>query len=177
MTGRKFGSSGDEPMTWAMNSHLPAARLPEIPRKSRLVAFSSGNIYGLTPVEGGGSRETDELRPVGEYAMSCLGRERMLEYFQPVAGHSDAPIVRPQLSMPASCATASLSTWPSRSGQGKRIDLRHGLLYASSGRATPSRRAMALRALAHVATPAWIVNVAGAERLSVREVSPRRLAG
>jgi len=69
MAGRKFGSSGDEPLTWAMNTHLPAIIAQRFAH-SRIVAFSTGNIYGLVPFTGAGSRETDVPQPVGEYAMS-----------------------------------------------------------------------------------------------------------
>src|SRR5438105_3825842 len=71
MTGMKFGSTGQEALTWAMNCHLPALVAQRF-RGSRIVAFSTGNVYGLSPVHLGGSLETDALSPVGEYAMSCL---------------------------------------------------------------------------------------------------------
>ena len=88
MAGRKFGSTGQESLTWAMNAALPV----EVARRyagSRIAAFSTGNVYGLTPVAGGGSRETDPLRPVGEYAMSCLARERLFEHFSIAQGTRD----------------------------------------------------------------------------------------
>src|SRR5215467_2424080 len=65
MTGMKFGSTGQEAMTWAMNCHLPALVAQRF-RGSRIVAFSTGNVYGLSPVHLGGSLETDPLNPVGE---------------------------------------------------------------------------------------------------------------
>ena len=80
LAGRKFGSTGDEAATWAMNGYLPGLICRKY-RASRIVAFSTGNVYGLVPVQSGGSREEDPPRPVGEYAMSCLGRERIFEYF------------------------------------------------------------------------------------------------
>src|SRR4051812_35904238 len=85
MAGRKFGSTGLESMTWAMNTYVPALVARRF-RTSRIVAFSTGNVYGLTAVGRGGSKETDAPRPVGEYAMSCLGRERMFEYFSSTYG-------------------------------------------------------------------------------------------
>src|SRR2546426_11108791 len=80
MVGFKFGATGQEATTWAMNSYLPGVICRKF-RRSKIVAFSTGNVYGLTPVSGGGSRETDVPNPVGEYAMSALGRERVCEYF------------------------------------------------------------------------------------------------
>src|SRR6266516_187422 len=84
MAGMKFGATGNESLTWAMNSLLPGL-VSERFRHSRIAAFSTGNIYGLTPVARGGSLETDAPNPAGEYAMSCLGRERVLEHFSRTA--------------------------------------------------------------------------------------------
>jgi len=80
MAGMKFGSTGQEPLTWAMNSFLPGL-VSERYRDSRIAVFSTGNVYGLSPVSKGGSREEDALNPLGEYAMSCVGRERIFEHF------------------------------------------------------------------------------------------------
>ncbi|MFN7141778.1 MAG: NAD-dependent epimerase/dehydratase family protein, partial [Limisphaerales bacterium] len=80
LAGMKFGATGQESLTWAMNTHLPALVCKKY-RNSKIVAFSTGNVYGLAPVSSGGSVETDLPNPVGEYAMSCLGRERMFEHF------------------------------------------------------------------------------------------------
>jgi nucleoside-diphosphate-sugar epimerase len=80
LAGRKFGSTGDASLTWAMNTHIPAL-VCERYRGSRIVAFSSGNIYPFVPVVSGGATESTPLMPVGEYAQSVLGRERMFEYF------------------------------------------------------------------------------------------------
>jgi nucleoside-diphosphate-sugar epimerase len=80
MTGRKFGSTGSEHLTWAMNVFQPGMAAERF-RGSRIVAFSSGNVYPLAPVLQGGSTESTTPGPVGEYAQSALGRERILEYF------------------------------------------------------------------------------------------------
>src|SRR5436190_5768852 len=80
MNGMKFGATGQEALIWAMNSYLPGMVCQKY-RRSRIVAFSTGNVYPLSPVALGGSVETDAPGPVGEYAMSCLGRERIFEHF------------------------------------------------------------------------------------------------
>ncbi len=80
MVGRKFGSTGAEYLTWTINTFLPGL-VAERFRDSRIVAFSSGNIYPFTPVESGGPTEQTTPAPVGEYAQSCLGRERMFEHY------------------------------------------------------------------------------------------------
>src|SRR5690348_9533548 len=78
MAGQKFGTTGAPAMTWAMNTLVPA-HCAERYERSRIAAFSTGNVYALTPATSQGSRETDALGPVGEYAASCVGRERIFE--------------------------------------------------------------------------------------------------
>lgn len=80
LAGRKFGSTGSPELTWAMNAVVPAI-VGERFLRSRIVAFSTGNVYPLREIAAGGSRESDPPEPVGEYAQSCLGRERIFEYF------------------------------------------------------------------------------------------------
>jgi len=80
MVGRKFGSTGDSPTTWASNSFLPGI-VAEHYRHSRIIAFSTGNVYPFTGADSGGPTEDHPLDPVGEYGQSCLGRERIFEYF------------------------------------------------------------------------------------------------
>ena len=79
LAGMKFGSEDNLPLTWAVNSYLPALA-SEFYQASNIVAFSTGCVYPLVSVGSGGSQETDVPGPVGEYAQSCLGRERMFEY-------------------------------------------------------------------------------------------------
>jgi nucleoside-diphosphate-sugar epimerase len=80
LAGRKFGSSGRSDLTWAMNTVVPANAAYRY-RHSRIVAFSTGNVYPFVSAASGGSIETDEVQPRGEYAQSCLGRERVFEFF------------------------------------------------------------------------------------------------
>jgi len=80
LAGTKFGTTGNESLTWAMNTYLPG-RVAERFQQSRMVVFSTGNVYPLTPVAEGGAHEATPTAPIGEYAQSCLGRERMFEYF------------------------------------------------------------------------------------------------
>ena len=79
MAGRKFGTSGNEPATWGMNTLVPGNSVERY-RSSRLVAFSTGCVYPFVEASSGGSRESDPVGPVGEYANSCLGRERVLQF-------------------------------------------------------------------------------------------------
>ena len=80
MAGRKFGSTGNEFLTWAMNTYLPGMIVKKF-GSSKIVALSTGNVYPLVSVESNGSKETDSSGPIGEYAQSCLGRERIFQYF------------------------------------------------------------------------------------------------
>lgn len=80
MAGMKFGSTSTPSLTWVMNSYVPALIAIKY-RNSRIVALSTGNVYPLVPISSRGSKETDVPEPIGEYAQSCLGRERVFEYF------------------------------------------------------------------------------------------------
>lgn len=166
MMGRKFGSTGDEALTWAMNAGLPGVVCRRYPR-SRIVVFSSGNIYGLRPVAEGGSRESDALQPVGEYAMSCLARERLFEYFSRSLG---IPMALLRLNYACDLRYGVLVDLAQRIERQEPIELAMGHFNTIwQGDAN----AMTLAALAHVATPPWVVNVTGPELLSVRAVCER----
>src|ERR1051326_154441 len=80
MVGQKFGTTGEEARTWAVNACLPGLVAERFPR-SRIVAFSTGNVYPLARIGSDGPVETDPVGPVGEYAQSALARERVLEFF------------------------------------------------------------------------------------------------
>ena len=80
MAGRKFGVGGSEPLTWALNAYLPGL-VAETFRDSRIVAFSTGCVYPFVDVSGPGATESTPLGSAGEYANSCVGRERILEHF------------------------------------------------------------------------------------------------
>jgi nucleoside-diphosphate-sugar epimerase len=163
MTGMKFGSVGQEALTWAMNCHLPALVAQRF-RGSRLVAFSTGNVYGLSPVALGGSLESDALSPVGEYAMSCVGRERMFEYFSRALG---TPMAILRLNYATEMRYGVLVDVALRVWAGEPVPLAMGHLNALwQGDAN----AMALSALARVASPPLVVNLAGPETLSVRRL-------
>ena len=79
MAGRKFGTDGQESLTWAMNAWLPSL-VSEKFKRSNTVVFSSGNVYPMMSLRDGGADEATPPEPIGEYAMSCLGRERVFEY-------------------------------------------------------------------------------------------------
>ncbi|MHC4483716.1 MAG: NAD-dependent epimerase/dehydratase family protein [Planctomycetota bacterium] len=80
LAGMKFGATGNQPLTWALNSFLPGLVARHY-KNSRIVVFSTGNVYPLVDIGGSGASEETAPEPIGEYAQSCLGRERMFEYF------------------------------------------------------------------------------------------------
>lgn len=166
MAAMKFGSVGNESLTWAMNTHLPALICRRFP-ESRIAAFSTGNVYGLCPLHLGGSQEADAPRPVGEYAMSCLGRERMFEHFARVNG-TKTSILR--LNYACELRYGVIADLALNIQQGHAIDLTMGAVNALwQGDAN----AMAIASLAYADTPPLVLNLAGPETLSVRRVCER----
>lgn len=164
MAGMKFGSTGQESLTWAMNSYLPGL-ICERFRNSRIAAFSTGNVYGLSPVSQSGSQETDSLNPVGEYAMSCLGRERMFEHFSRTLS---IPVSIIRLNYATELRYGVLVDIAQRVFSGIPVALSMGYLNAIwQGDAN----AMSLQSLAHASSPPFVINVAGPELLSVREMA------
>jgi nucleoside-diphosphate-sugar epimerase len=162
MAGRKFGSTGVESLTWAMNVHLPALVCRRYPT-SRIVAFSTGNVYGLSAAHAGGSLETDTLSPVGEYAMSCLGRERMFEHFSLTRG---IPVSIVRLNYAVEMRYGVVVDLARRIAAGEVIDVTMGYYNVIwQGDAN----AMAIASLAEASSPPFVFNLAGPEELSVRE--------
>jgi hypothetical protein len=164
MAGMKFGASGNEPLTWAMNSYLPAI-ICRYFQDSRIVAFSTGNVYGLTPVADSGSTEADAPAPVGEYAMSCLGRERMFEHFSRTLRIPTALI---RLNYACELRYGVLVDIAQRVWTGQPVDLAMGHLNTIwQGDAN----AMTLQCFSHVASPPFVINLTGPELISVRVVA------
>jgi len=166
MIGKKFGTSGGEPATWAINAYLPG-RVARRYGDARIVAFSTGNVYPPVPVDSGGPTETDEVGPVGEYAQSCLGRERVFQHFADANG---TPTCLFRLNY--------------------AVELRYGVLldiaqWVYAGEPVPldmpavnviwqgDAASVAFRSLSVADAPAEILNVTGTETLSVRRLAER----
>jgi nucleoside-diphosphate-sugar epimerase len=164
MAGMKFGSTGQEWRTWAMNVYLPGL-VAERYRSSRIAVFSTGNVYGLCSLSRGGSREGDELNPAGEYAMSCLGRERIFEHFSRANG-TKMTILR--LNYATEMRYGVLVDIAQKVYSGRAVSLSMGYLNTIWQR---DASAMSLESLVHAATPPNVLNITGAETLSVRKLA------
>jgi nucleoside-diphosphate-sugar epimerase len=160
----KFGATGQEPRAWAMNAYLPGTVCEKFAH-SRIVAYSTGNVYPLVPASHSGSVETDPTGPCGDYAMSCLGRERIFTHFSQSRG---IPVALVRLNYATEMRYGVLVDLCRQVLAGEPIDLAMGYFNAIW---QGDSNAMTLRALDHVAAPPLLVNVAGPERLSVRQVA------
>jgi nucleoside-diphosphate-sugar epimerase len=166
MAGRKFGSTGAAHLTWASNAYLPA-RVAERYRDSRIVAFSSGNVYPFVRIESGGASEETPPDPVGEYAQSVLARERMFEFFSARYG-TRVCLLRLNYA----------------------VELRYGVLRdigvkvfedqpvsVSMGHANViwqgDANSICLRSFALCASPPDVLNLTGPETLAVRDIAGR----
>lgn len=161
MAGNKFGTKGNEHFTWAMNAYLPG-RVAEKYKHSRIVAFSSGNIYPLTEVAANNCSEKQAPGPIGEYAQSCLGRERVLTNFSHRNG-TDLLIFR--LNYAIDLRYGVLLEIAQHVYHDKPFDITMGSVNVIwQGDANE----YAIRSLLHCDSPPNIVNVTGPETLSVR---------
>jgi nucleoside-diphosphate-sugar epimerase len=164
MAARKFGTTGSAHLTWAMNTFLPG-KVAERYRDSRIVTFSTGNVYPLKPVEQGGAIESDPVDPQGEYAQSVLGRERMFEY---ASSRWETPVTILRLNYAVELRYGVLVDIAQAVFERRPIDLRMGYVNVIWQRDANS---VCLRSLAHCQSPPFILNVAGPETLSVRHVA------
>lgn len=165
MAGQKFGTTGNPSTTWAMNAAVPAF-VAERYAGARTVVFSTGNVYALTSPERGGAKESDPPAPVGEYAYSCLARERI---FTAASARHGTPLSIVRLNYAHDLRYGVLTDLALRVARGEPVGLAMGFVNVIwQGDAN----AFALAALARAATPEpFIVNVAGTETHRVADLA------
>jgi nucleoside-diphosphate-sugar epimerase len=161
LAGTKFGTTGNESFTWAMNSYLPG-RVAQKFKNSRIVVFSTGNVYPLVPVVGGGATEDLPPEPTGEYAQSCLGRERIFQYF---SAKNNTPVLIYRLNYANDVTYGVLLEIAKSVKENQPVDLSMG---TASVIWQGDANEIAIRCLKHCSMPAKILNVTGPETVSLR---------
>ena len=166
MAGRKFGTDGQEYLTWAMNSTLPAFVAYKF-RRSNIVVFSSGNIYPIVPLSSGGCTEEDKVVPVGEYAMSTLARERAFEY---AANKYGTKVFIYRLNFAVDLRYGVLFDCAKKIMDGELISLRTPCFnFIWQG----SANEIAIRGLLHADSPMVKMNVTGPETVSIKKTAEK----
>jgi nucleoside-diphosphate-sugar epimerase len=166
MVGMKFGTVENQPLTWALNTFLPGLVARKY-KDSRIVVFSTGNVYPFVPITSRGANEKTPVNPVGEYAQSCLARERMFTY------HSEkfsTPICIIRLNYACELRYGVLVDIALKVWKEEPINLTMGY-FNTIWQADANERALLL--LDHCQSPPFIINITGPEKLAVRDVAAR----
>lgn len=166
MAGQKFGTSSGPELTWAMNTLVPA-NAAERYAKSKIVVFSTGCVYSFVPVTSAGSREDDPLGPPGDYANSCVGRERIFTHF---AKKNSTPTAIYRLNYAVELRYGVLVDLSQKILAGEPIDVSMGhcnLIWQGDA------NARAIQLLAHAATPPFVLNVTGHGAFTIRSLATR----
>lgn len=164
LAGHKFGTTGNEDFTWAMNAYLPGL-VASYFKNSNIVAFSSGNVLPFVPISDGGVSEETIPEPIGEYAQSCLGRERIFQYF---SKKNTTPILIYRLNYAVDFRYGVLVEIAKNVKAKVPIDLTsENVNVIWQGDANE----IAIRSLLHCQSPAKILNVTGPEILSIRWIA------
>jgi hypothetical protein len=164
MAGQKFSTGGDPSQTWAMNTIVPAW-CGERYAGARQVVFSTGNVYPLTSRSGPGADESTLPSPIGEYAMSCLGRERVMSA---LGTRHASPVALYRLNYACALTYGVLTDLAVKVRDGIPVNLTMGAVNVIWQR---DANDIALRLLAHGAVPAVPVNVTGVETLTVHALA------
>src|SRR5690606_36892694 len=164
LAGHKFGTTGNEDFTWAMNTYLPG-RVAEKFKTANIVVFSSGNVLPFVALNAGGVDERTTPEPIGEYAQSCLGRERIFQYF---SKQNNRPLLLYRLNYAVDCRYGVIMEIAKSVLAEKPIDLRTENV---NGIWQKDANEMAIRSLLHSESPAKILNITGPETLATRWIA------
>lgn len=164
LAGQKFGTDSAPELTWIQNTFVPALVAPHF-RASRIVVFSTGCVYPFASASGSGSREDEPLAFVGEYASTCVGRERVFTHFSKRHG---TPQLMFRLNYAVELRYGVLVDIATKVRASEPVDVTMGWLNCIwQGDAC----ARAIQSLEHTASPPRALNVTGAEKLSVRKLA------
>ena len=166
MAGQKFGTSDAPELTWMMNTLVPGI-VAERYAKSRMVVFSTGCVYSMVRVDGPGASEEGLLSPPGEYANSCVGRERIFTHFAKMHG---TQILLFRLCYAIDLRYGVLCDVATKVATGKPVDLSMGAVNVIW---QADANARAIQCLAHTASPPVALNVTGLDRVSIRWLAHR----
>lgn len=166
MAGLKFGTRDRPEMAWAMNTVAPAYAAERF-AGARQVIFSTGCVYPWVPFDGGGSREEDQLEPVGDYANSCVGRERVFTWF---ARKHNTPLAIYRLNYAVDLRYGALVDVAARVWNGEPVDVTMGYVNVIWQGDANDR---ALRCFEHASAEPFVVNVTGPEVISIRASATR----
>ncbi len=164
LVGRKFGTQGNQELTWMINVVAPANAARHF-TDSRIVAFSTGCVYPMVGAATGGCVETDEPGPIGEYAQSCLGRERVFEYYSKA---NSTPVSLIRLNYAVDLRYGVLYDIGELVLEGKPVDLTMGYFNTIWQGDVNNQTLLALE---HCASPPAIWNVTRPEVVSIRAVA------
>jgi len=164
LLGMKFGCTDDQPLTWALNSFVPSLVARRY-KNARIVALSTGNVYPLVPVGSGGAHEETTPDPIGEYAQSCLGRERMFQYFSQVY---NTPVTLVRLNYANEPRYGIIVDLTLKILAGEPIDLTMGAVNLIWQR---DANDYIIQAITLAKSPPAILNVAGPDTISIRQLA------
>jgi len=164
LVGKKFGTTGNISHTWAVNVILPITIAKHF-TNSNIVMFSTGNVYGMRDITSGGAVENSILDPVGEYARTCVGRERVMEYYSIKDG---TPMLFFRLNYAVDMRYGVLHDIAAAVFNGRPIDLSVGYFNCIWQGDVAE---FAIRSLLHCTTPPAALNISGPEAISVKWVA------
>ncbi|CAD7054152.1 MULTISPECIES: NAD-dependent epimerase/dehydratase family protein [Pseudorhizobium] len=166
MAGRKFGSAGNQSLTWAMNVQVPAI-VAEAFAASRITVFSTACVYPFVDITGQGAREDLDLNPPGEYANSCVGRERMFEHFSRTHG-TKVSLIRLSYAIDMRYGVLHDVARAVQSGEPVQVNSGHcNVIWQGDA------NDIALQSLAYADNPPFVLNLSGPELVSVRRLAQK----